>query len=106
MGWLNKGTWSNDSGRMGWSNKGTCQTITAGGIGWPNKGTCQTITAGRMGWQEHDDIASTHPDVIAALTDVLSAAAKKAFEPSRGAPQQAACDAARGKYKGHYGPFV
>eukprot|EP00729_Bicosta_minor_P002649 gene2649-14137_t len=55
---------------------------------------------------EHDDIASTHPDVIAALTDVLSAAAKKAFEPSRGAPQQAACDAARGKYKGHYGPFV
>lgn len=55
---------------------------------------------------EHDDIASTHPDVIAALTDVLSAAAKEAFEPSRGAPQQAACDAARGKYKGHYGPFV
>ena len=55
---------------------------------------------------EHRDIAVDHADVVADLTRMLAHSVKTAFEPSRGAPQQAACDAAHDKYDGHYGPFA
>ena len=55
---------------------------------------------------EHNDIAATNPDVVAALQARITAAQKTAFTPNRGTDDGTACTAALNKWGGFWGPFV
>ena len=55
---------------------------------------------------EHKDLASTMPDVLAAMRKKLSTYQSTHFAPKRGNEWPGACDAALNKYNGFWGPFL
>lgn len=55
---------------------------------------------------EHTDLAAGNPAMVETLLARLLAIEQTEFDPDRGEPQPAACATARGKWSGHYGPWV
>lgn len=55
---------------------------------------------------EHVDVASTHPKMVAKLHSRLLAINSSVFSPARGTPDPRGCVVALGTYGGFWGPFL
>ena len=55
---------------------------------------------------ETRDLATAQPAIVAALRARIAFHNATMYRPKRGTPSKLACDAALGKYRGFWGPFL
>ena len=55
---------------------------------------------------EHNDVASSFPDIVTSMRARISELNSTMYRPDRGTSSKLACDAALGKWGGFWGPFL
>ena len=76
---------------------------------WPN--TANDCTNGCLynvftDTTEHNDVASTYPDIVTSMRARISELNATMYRPDRGTPSKLACTAALEKWGGFWGPFL
>ena len=55
---------------------------------------------------EHDDVAAANQDIVRSMRGRISELNSTMYRPDRGKSSKLACDAALGKWRGFWGPFL